>query len=128
MDCERMPDDYEILYPSDSILVHANHMTSTKLKVKYEDTIIGLTRSTYLRYNRAGKLIRQNDKIGVDELKKVLSDHADAPNSICSHPDPNIDPLRADCTVFNMILDLTEKSMEVCPGNACCGEYYKLYL
>lgn len=128
VDCERMPDDYEIIYPDDHILVHANHITSLKLKMKYEDTVIGLLNSTYIRYNRAGKLIRQYDRIGVEELKKVLSDHVDAPNCICSHPDPNLSPLRAMCTVFNMVLDLTEKSMEVCKANACCGEYYKLYL
>ena len=127
-DCERMTDDYEIIFPDDYVLVHTNHPTSTKIKIKYVDNTIGLTTSTYIRYHRAGKLIRQYDKIGVDELKKVLSDHADDPNCICAHPDPNLDLKRAGCTVFNMIIDCTEKSMEICKGNPCCGEYYKLYL
>ncbi len=123
--CERMPDDYAILYPKDHILVHANHITDVKLRLKYEDTILGLTRSTYVRHLRADKLIRQYDKIGVKELRTVLSDHVDFPNCICGHPDPDSDPI---CTVFNMVLDVTEKSLEVCLENTCCGEYSKFTL
>lgn len=125
MACERMPDDYAVLYPEDHILVHANHITDMKLRMRYEETILGLTRSTYVRHLRADKLIRQYDQIGAKELKTVLSDHADFPNCICGHPDPASDPI---CTVFNMVLDLTEKSFEVCLGNPCRGEYSRFAL
>lgn len=120
-DCEKAPQDYDILYPSDCVLVHANHFTSPKLKVKIPDNIITLSHTSFLRYNRVGKLIRQHEKIGVEDLKAALRDHAEYPGSICSHGETSE-------TIFTMILDLTNKTMEVCCGQPCCGEFYKLSL
>ena len=127
-DCERMPDDFELIYPEDCILHHANTVTSEKLKLKYPDNMYLIGASTYLRHYRAGKLIRQHEKVGVDEIKAVLSDHADYPDAICSHPHEPRHGETVWSTIFNLIIDLTERSMEISVGRPCEGKYYKVTL
>ncbi|MGE4486111.1 MAG: C45 family autoproteolytic acyltransferase/hydrolase [Oscillospiraceae bacterium] len=127
-DCERVPDDFELIYPTDSILAHANMITSEKLKMKYPDNMYIMGASTYLRHYRAGKLIRKYARVGPAEIKSVLSDHADYPDCICSHPHEARHGETVWCTVFNIVMDLTERSMEICAGNPCEGKYYKVTL
>ena len=124
-DLERMPDDYDVIMPEKGVIVHTNHMMGVKLKMKYEDTIIGLTPSSYLRYARAKGLVEDCGKIGPDDIKRILSDRVDAPTCICAHPDN--DPATI-CTVFCMILDLTAKTMELSPGGGDQDAFYKLAL
>lgn len=128
-DCERLPDDFDLLYPADGILQHANTIVSPKLRMKYQDNMHLMCASTFLRHNRAGKLIRSYSSIGPDQMKAVFSDHADSPDCICSHPREPLYPGETVwCTVFTIVIDLDERSMEICAGNPCEGEFYKLYL
>lgn len=80
------------------------------------------------QYFYAGQLIRRYEKADANALKTVLSDHWDDPDSICAHADPNLCPPDANCTVFRYILDLTERSIEICPEYPCLSECYRVSL
>jgi len=128
-DCERVPDDFEIFYPSDGLLHHTNTILSQKLKNKYPDNMHLMGASTFLRYYRSGRLIRKFDRIGPDELKSVLADHGDAPDSVCSHDHaPRYPDETVFCTIFTILIDLESKTMEICAENPCEGEFYTLSL
>lgn len=122
MDVEKAPTDFDVLYPQDGIIVHTNHFVSAKIKV--EDLSRLLVPDTFLRYGRADKLIRcKHGSITPDYIKEIFSDHADYPDSICRHKDP-LDPINMQmCTVFSVIMNLTDRKMQLVIGNPCSGEF-----
>ena len=128
LDCERVGEDYSVIYPENDLLTHANYITSERLQIKYKDNVALGDCSSFIRQHRSAKLLRNQEKISIAHLKRVLSDHADEPRSICAHPKAGIPAYLARCTVCTLVIDTDERSMEICPGNPCCGEFYKVIL
>ncbi len=128
LDCERVTDDYHMIYPKNCVVTHANYIVSERLKSKYRDNVALGDCSSFLRHSRSAKLIGRRERISPVDLKEVLSDHADAPRSICAHPQADLPAYLARCTVFSILIDTDERSMEICPGNPCCGQFYKVAL
>jgi isopenicillin-N N-acyltransferase-like protein len=85
---------------------------------KTEDLI-----SSRVRYNRVLRLLRQTREHTIDTLKAIMSDHVNHPNSICSHTDPEDNPLDRQKTISTLIMDLTTKEMHACWGNPCEGAF-----
>ena len=127
--------DFAVLYQAEGYLVHANHYVHQRM-AQYEDVFGGLgarsiegAASTIIRYHRALSLIRsQLRDVTKDSLAEALRGHLNRPNSICRHEDKG-DPGHERCkTTYAIIMALTRKTMHLCVGNPCEGEFkpYKL--
>jgi hypothetical protein len=58
----------------------------------------------------------------LDWCKSFLSDHANAPESICAHPELDID----NATIFGMICDTTSGEVFVSDGYPCGGVWERV--
>lgn len=56
----------------------------------------------------------------------MLSDHANHPDSVCSHEDPADPPSKRLCTVYAIVMDLTERVLWVTDGSPCSGRKAEL--
>jgi hypothetical protein len=71
------------------------------------------TQGSCLRYDRARQLMEtRSGPVTPGMLKDFLSDHANAPYSICAHREQTQ-------TVFWGIIDLSHKTIEYGPGQPC---------
>ena len=119
-DVEMDSDCCGILYPTDSILTHANHYVSIgHPRYPYLDKGKG---NSFVRHNRSDKLLRMIEgKISIDDIKRVFSDHGNSPQCICRHADklkPEDEQLE---TVFSFVCNLTTLEMHFAPKRPCEG-------
>ncbi|MBR4955774.1 MAG: hypothetical protein IKY46_07675 [Clostridia bacterium] len=116
----------EPLIPEDGVLVHTNHYVGPKMYMKNDVNHMG---STYIRMQRIKTLVKEcHGKITIDDIKRMLKDHAGYPQSICDHENMK-DPLaKRDATNFAIIMDLTENCIHLAPGNPCENEFEKYYI
>jgi isopenicillin-N N-acyltransferase-like protein len=122
IDVECTPDDTFFLYPKQGILVHTNHFLSSSLRVK--DTGKNLFPDTVVRSHRAFRLFRDKRKdLNLANVKDILSDHFDHPNSICRHRDELLHPNEQWETLASIIIDLTEGKMYYTKGPPCSSSY-----
>jgi isopenicillin-N N-acyltransferase-like protein len=56
----------------------------------------------------------------------MLSDHADRPGSICTHPDERQPRLDRSATVASVVMDLGERRMWLADGQPCRTPYREL--
>jgi len=105
---------------ADRWLLHTNHFTAPEM----QDLERSESAGSRLRLERgrglvAAGLARGDDPF--DLVAAVLSDHANAPTSICAHPVPD-DPDHGP-TTGSVIIELEERRMHVCAGRPCENPY-----
>jgi isopenicillin-N N-acyltransferase-like protein len=102
-------------------LLHTNHYLSPKLKALERP---GSHINSRLRLERAEHILRScPDKISVEVLQNLLSDHASQPHAICMHADLS-DPLpRRYQTLTSLVMDLNARVMWATKGPPCEGTY-----
>ena len=81
-----------------------------------------------MRYFRAGRLLRQNQKHTIKSLQAIQKDHVNIPNSICNHAIEDLDPLDREKTINAMVIDLTAREMHIAWGNPCRNAYHTFHL
>lgn len=122
IDIEAAPQDVNFIFPDNGILAHSNHFTVSNPKIN--DFGPSIFPSTIFRRHRANKLLTmEKGDINAESLKRVLKDHFDKPYSICWHIDtrlPESDQIQTD---VSLIIDLTQKTMEIAQGPPCGHEY-----
>lgn len=125
LDIELDGQDFDVLYPTDGILVHTNHFLSPRLpRAPYIDTMKYKFPDSFIRLRRANKLLRGNPNvIGVPDLEHVFADHCDFPAGICHHADPRIVEGKRMETVFSFIMNIKKKEVYICTGLACETAY-----
>lgn len=102
---------YELIHAQNGWTVHTNHYCSAKMAA-YERAP-SETRGSCLRYERAGHLMTTRPgPVTPDMLKSFLSDHTNAPDSICRHEGESQ-------TVFWAIIDLSHGAIEFGRGQPC---------
>jgi len=91
-DVEGTPDDVDIAYADDCI-AHANHFVSQKFYSK-QDMSFRISRgSTFVRYNRMRRLLKQKfGALDLETCEGFLKDHVNYPSSICQHPEQEKGP------------------------------------
>ena len=105
---------------ADGWLVHTNHFTSPQM----QDVERSVAAGSRLRLERGRELVAAGLARGDDPfdlVAAVLSDHANAPTSICAHPvadDPEHGP-----TTGSVIIEVEERRMHVCAGRPCENPY-----
>ena len=116
----------EPIIPEDGVLAHTNHYIGPKMYLANDVNHMG---SSYIRLQRIRALIKEcYGKITVEDVKRMLSDHAGYPYSICDHEDPKYPLVVRDATNFAVIMDLTENCMHLAYGNPCENEFDKYYV
>lgn len=130
IDLEIENDDFDVLYPQDGIIVHTNHFLSPRLPIApRKDTTKYKLTDSFVRLGRADKLMRaKKNKITVDDIIDVLSDHVEYPSSICRHDDLKLEPGLRMGTVFSMVVNLTSGDIYFCKGNPCELKYERYHI
>ena len=114
---EALPSEFDVLRPSGPFLVHTNHYVSPRFVARPECRL--REPGSVLRFARAERLLAaQRAPIGVAEAKDVLSDHSDAPASICSHAQHASDVLAGE-TKCAVIMELGAGRMHVSEAHPC---------
>ncbi|MHB8777345.1 MAG: C45 family autoproteolytic acyltransferase/hydrolase [Anaerolineales bacterium] len=117
---------FEILYANDGYMVHTNHYIDPQMK-QVEKTPEELL-SSRVRYFRASRLLRQNEKHSIKSLQAIQKDHVNIPNSICNHNIEGLDPLDREKTINALVIDLTSREMHIAWGNPCQNTYHTYHL
>jgi isopenicillin-N N-acyltransferase-like protein len=110
----------DVTIEADGWLVHTNHFTAPELA----DVERSVSAGSRLRLRRGRELVAAGLARGDDPFElvaSVLSDHADAPTSICAHPIAD-DPVHGP-TTGSVIIELEERRMHVCAGRPCENPY-----
>ncbi len=117
---------FEILYANDGYMVHTNHYIDPQMRQVEKDPEELL--SSRVRYFRASRLIRQNEKHTIKSLQAIQKDHVNIPNSICNHNIEGLDPLDREKTINALVIDLTSREMHIAWGNPCQNMYHTYHL
>ncbi len=126
---ETCPTEPHVLRPQGGMLVHTNHFLEPLQTARDLKAWTHLFPCTYNRHQRASRLLAARaGRIDPAGIKEILSDHFDAPHSVCMHRNPESDPAWTTQTCFSIILDLKAKALEYCLGNPCQGEWRRLDL
>nr|WP_047144570.1 C45 family peptidase [Aquamicrobium sp. LC103] len=115
IDFECAPAETFAVYPTDGMIVHANHWTSVAGLAKYKDTGILTTPDSLYRDHRVReRLLLKGGKISKADLVEALRDNFGDPWSVCRPPRPN--PYGAlTATVAMLVMDSTAGTMELTP-------------
>jgi isopenicillin-N N-acyltransferase like protein len=105
--------DADLLAPDDAgTLAHTNHYTSTRMSRYERDP--GDIAGSQTRYGTACEWLSQRP-ITPSLLRRALSDHTGAPDSLCRH----VEHGAASKTVFWCVADVTEGTISYGRGNPC---------
>ncbi len=115
IDFECAPDEAFPIYPSDGLIVHANHWQSPVALAKLRDTGIPSVPESFYRDWRVRKLLDEaGPKLGPDDLKRALFDTFGTPYSVCRPPRPG-SAGNLSATVSMVIMEPAKGIMEVAP-------------
>lgn len=117
---------FDVLYGLEGCLVHTNHYLSPKM-IPIEDNSDELVH-TRVRYFRALHLLKQRRSHSMETIQEILCDHVNFPDSICNHSIFDLDPRDREKTVVSLVMNLTERSMQVAWGNPCKNKYHTYQL
>jgi isopenicillin-N N-acyltransferase-like protein len=125
VDIEAVPDDLDVLLPEADVLAHTNHLVSPRL-TSVRDLGRLAFGDTYPRLARVRRLLEERwGALDADAAREILRDHANAPDSICRHPDEVVDPEgRRLHSVFALVMDLEQGVLEVTDGPPCSSEFF----
>jgi isopenicillin-N N-acyltransferase-like protein len=117
---------FATLYGQDGMLVHTNHYlapTMREIESHPEDLI-----SSRVRYFRALRLVKREQKHSIKTLQAIQKDHVNHPNSICNHALEQDYPLDREKTVNALVIDLTARQMHIAWGNPCENPFHSYHL
>jgi isopenicillin-N N-acyltransferase-like protein len=76
-----------------------------------------------LRLYRLENLLKHENMITVESVKKILSDHSNFPKSICKHVKKGVNDEVS--TIGSVIINITDKTLYFTSGNPCENVYMK---
>lgn len=125
MNVEFTPYNFDVLMPTQSLMCHTNHYLSPLFQG--QDSFKRDLCDTFVRLNRLQRLAMDSSyPLNKEKLKVFLSDHKNYPDSICSHEDQK-DPVgKRLSTVYAVLMDLNECSLEV-TTSAPCESSFRTY-
>ena len=75
---------------------------------------------SFVRYGRMSRLIADAPApLTVSDLQLALADHADAPNSVCCHPDTRVAAASRWATLVSVVMDPATRTMHLAEGTPC---------
>lgn len=128
IDLEVTPGDFGYLLPLNGLITHSNHFLSN---VPVGDLRKGMSALTLLRPERARHLLEPklaDGAVTAKDLRAVFRDHYSFPNGICRHVDERDAVLDRICSVYSIVMDLTERRFSIAQHPPCENEYEALTL
>jgi isopenicillin-N N-acyltransferase like protein len=130
IDLETTPGRHGWMYPTDGMLVHANHFQAF-VPEQIADTYRPFSPDSLYRTVRIEQVLRSarnaKDSAAVrDVIATAMRDHFGVPNSVCNHADSRRHPLDQMQTVASSTVDLTTGEYRVVAGLPCESKYTKL--
>lgn len=123
LNIEIAPDDFDVLCPSEGLLVHANHYLSPRFS-HYRSASGQRSVNSYIRQSKMRRIFENLGRpVTIDDFKRAFSDHGDYPDGICRHPDVKLEPGARAATLYSVIFDLERLEVHLCRGNPCCNAY-----
>jgi isopenicillin-N N-acyltransferase-like protein len=118
------------MYPTDGILVHANHFQAF-VPEQIKDTYRPFSVDSLYRVPRIEAGLRKVKHAGSSEqvretIAATLRDHFGYPNAVCNHPDERDHPFERTQTVASSIVDLSTGEYWAALGTPCEAEYQRL--
>lgn len=108
--------------PKDGLLAHANHFLDPGFAAV--DSYVAQSPHSFTRLDAMWRGLRAaGPRIAAERLREVLRGHDNAPNGVCSHPDPAAHPMSARTTVASVIADLAAGDLWLAEGPPCASEY-----
>lgn len=124
---ESVYNEYTLLEPEGSVLVHANHY-ETGAYAQVDAARMYITDS-FDRAPRLRSLIREHyGRLTPEMMMELLADHQGHPNSICRHVDPHIPPALASMSAASLVMVPAEGTMYVAAGPPCKNGFSKYTL
>lgn len=125
---EYAPNDLDILLSEGEPCCHSNHWLSLKMNLGPEAKNYSYN-STFIRLDRARRLVKKEDKLSVEKIFEILSDHAGYPDGVCRHDDETLPIYHRHSSVWSMVIDVNEKIIYLTEGTPCKfkPKEYKLY-
>ena len=131
IDVETTPGRHGWMYPTDGLLVHANHFMSF-VPPQMEDTYKPFDVSSLFRVPRVEQGLRRARLEGTsaeavrDIVRSSMSDHFGHPNAVCQHVDPRRQEQARCSTIVSNLVDLTTGEYRVAMGLPCSNPYQQL--
>ncbi len=124
IDIEAVPGELDVLLPDHDVIAHTNHLLSLRL-AGVRDLGASAFPDTYVRLARVRRLLDESHgRLDSEAARSILRDHANAPDAICRHVDEIVDPEgRRIHSVFSLVMNLEDQTLEVTNGPPCSGEY-----
>lgn len=116
---EYTPDNFDVLMPVSEPMCHTNHYLSPLFASR--DTFKAALTDTFVRLNRMKRMTRGKSGFSRDDLWAVFTDHANFPDSICSHEDPSDPEGKRLCTVYSVVMDLNDRRLWISRAAPCEG-------
>ncbi|WP_027350994.1 C45 family autoproteolytic acyltransferase/hydolase [Halotalea alkalilenta] len=128
IDFECAPDESFALYPSDDIIVHANHWMSDVALAKLQERGIETSPDSLYRAWRVRRRLEASGKrVGVDDLKAAFFDDFASPYSVCRPPRPGFQG-DLSATVAMVMMEPALGRLEVAPLPALNQEFGQYHL
>lgn len=115
------PSEIRATRPRDGFLAHANHFLAPDFAAI--DAYVSKSPHSLTRLSAMRGGLKAGRAITVERLQALLRGHDDAPNGICSHPDPAAHPLYARTTVASIVTDVTAGEFWFTDGPPCAADY-----
>jgi isopenicillin-N N-acyltransferase-like protein len=130
IDLETTPGRHGWMYPTDGVLVHANHFMAfvpEELAKSYRP----FSPDSLYRVGRVQRALKRAPAARDPEAMRAviasgLRDHFGQPDSVCNHADPNRHELDRTETIASSIIDLTTGEYHMTFGLPCENEYRRL--
>lgn len=129
VDLEWTANDYSLLFPVDGVLAHANHFECLPAGVVDRTKLLrSASPGTYLRTERARRLLTREQGVDLPAITRVLRDHADPAESICRHQHEQMGDNTFGVTNASFIVDYATSSVHYALGNPCQLDYRTIEL
>src|SRR5437764_14077 len=130
IDIETTPARHGWMYPTDGLLVHANHFIAF-VPEQIAATYRPFSVNSLWRLPRLTEGLRAAKRPGGSAdvrgaIGAALRDHFGYPNSVCKHGDEASQGTDLNQTIASSTVDLTTGEHWLAAGNPCEGEYRKL--
>lgn len=128
IDVEASPGDFSrlyLLYPGDDgVVLHTNHFLADRFAGK--DVSVWAMPDSPVRLQRLRAGVQAAGDQSLATFRALLSDHANYPSGVCSHPDPRMPWYDQGFTAASVLMDLDAQRMWLSDGNPCTAPYREL--
>jgi isopenicillin-N N-acyltransferase-like protein len=100
------------------VLLHTNHFVAPEFDaIDYKYLVVSTTDD---RLERLGQMVDDSTDLGeLATFEAALTDHANAPASVCRHTDHSLPGPEQSMTVASALVDLTDRRLFVAEGPPC---------